>query len=168
MIGKIIAGGLDQNSSGIDVSITVEFFCVKSKIRHETMWFQRRVLHLIHFRTTSFCTINLSFRFMVLLCVRGSNFKLPIVQQLINSWSNKDVKNVLVQRTSVAWTTISFRWDHCQPLPENINYIHGIILPWTFTRWTRMPRSRSPRVDCCLRIIKWVCVTVQLCRWRST
>ena len=113
MIRKIIAGGLRQSSSGIDVSITVEFFCVKSKIRHETMWFQRRVLHLIHFRTTSFCTINLSFRFMVLLCVRGSNFKLPIVQQLINSWSNKDVKNVLVQRTSVAWTTISFRW-HCK------------------------------------------------------
>jgi hypothetical protein len=26
MIGKIIAGGLGQNSSGIDVSITVEFF----------------------------------------------------------------------------------------------------------------------------------------------
>jgi hypothetical protein len=37
MIRKIIAGGLRQSSSGIDVSITVEFFYVKSKISHVTM-----------------------------------------------------------------------------------------------------------------------------------
>lgn len=37
VISKIIAGGLGPSSSGIDVSIAVELFYVKSKISHETI-----------------------------------------------------------------------------------------------------------------------------------